>query len=318
MLNRVGYEHDLLAAVLERTGLRGQVYCRTQARAPWGLSFKQQAGAVFHTVSAGTCWLTHGGERVQLAAGDLVLFARGAQHALSDAPRSPKLDLEAWLTRIRRGGRQALGSDRGAVTEILCGVYDFELSARAHPVLDLLPPLLHLRPSAERPDIAGTLGSLHGEYARGPLGSALVISRLLDVLFVQIVRAWVEGAPEQAGWIGALTEPVLARALAAMHRELERDWTVDELARVSGTSRATLARRFGEQVGEAPLAYLTRMRLEEAARRLVSGQEGLASIAQHVGYSSEFAFNRAFRRLYGEPPGRYRERLQTAGPLQSL
>lgn len=308
----MSYDSDVLATVLERSGLRGQVYCSTEARAPWGLALQQRAGAVFHVISAGTCWLTHGRERVQLAAGDVVLFARGDAHALSDAPRSPKLELEAWLSRIGRGGRRQLGSQQGAATEVLCGVYEFDVSTRTHPVLELLPARLHLRPSTQRADLAGTLASLHGEHARGPLGSALVIARLLDVLFVQIVRAWVESAPRESGWIGALAEPVLARALAAMHRELERDWSVEQLARVSGTSRATLARRFGEQVGEAPLSYLTRLRLEEAARRLARGREGLAAIAQEVGYSSEFAFNRAFRRMYGEPPGHYRERARAS------
>lgn len=310
MLRHVSYDGDVLAAVLERTGLRGRVYCSTQARGIWGLSFRQQPGAVFHCISSGTCWLTHGRERVQLSAGDLVLFARGDAHSVSDQPRSPKVALEAWLARGRRPGLQALGSGRGAVSEVLCGVYEFDVATRTHPVLELLPPLLHLRPSAQRTDLAGTLASLQGELARGPLGSALVMARLLDILFVQIVRAWVESEPQRSGWIGALNEPVLARALAAMHRELERDWSVESLARASGTSRATLARRFGEQIGEAPLAYLTRLRLEEAARQLGRGDVGLAAVAQAVGYSSEFAFNRAFRRMYGEPPGRYRERQQ--------
>lgn len=312
MLQPMNDDNDVLAALLERTGLRGKVYCHTQARAPWGLSFAAEAGAVFHTVSVGSCWLTQGRERLQLSAGDILIFPRGAVHALSDAPKSPKLELARWLASIRRGGRQMLGSQNGAVCEVLCGVYEFDVPARAHPVLELLPERLHLRPSVQRPDLAGTLASLHGEQARGPLGSALVISRLLDILFVQIVRAWVESAPQAAGWIGALAEPVLARALAAIHRDPGRAWSVDELARVSGTSRATLARRFGDQVGQTPLSYLTRVRLDEAARRLAHGQDSLAEIAQDVGYTSEFAFNRAFRRLHGEPPGRYRERMQTA------
>jgi AraC-like DNA-binding protein len=101
-----------------------------------------------------------------------------------------------------------------------------------------------------------------------------------------------------------------------MHHELDRDWSAEQLARVSRTSRATLARRFSEQIGEAPLAYLARLRLQEAARRLVHGQEGLATIARAVGYSSEFAFNRAFRRQYGEPPGRYREHRQPSAPAR--
>lgn len=236
-----------------------------------------------------------------------MLFPRAAPHALSDAPKSPKLALEEWLTRR---GAAALGGKTGALAEVLCGVYEFDPPGRSHPVLDLLPERVHLRPNPRRPDLAGTLASLHGEYARGPLGSALVISRLLDILFVQIVRAWTEAHPRDAGWIGALDEPMLARALAALHREPGRAWSVAELAHLSGASRATLARRFNERVGEPPLAYLTRVRLEEAARRLARGQGALVEIAQDVGYASEFAFNRAFRRHHGEPPGHYRERMQ--------
>jgi AraC-like DNA-binding protein len=301
-------DSDVLTAVLERSGLRGRVYCRTEAHAPWGLSLGAQPGAVFHAVAAGACWLTHAGERVQLAAGDLLLFPRGATHTLSDAPRSRAVALEDWLASIRKGGRRTLGARQGDATSVLCGVYEFDVPTGAHPVLELLPERVHLRPSAQRADLAGTLASLHGEHERGPLGSGLVIARLLDVMFVQIVRAWAETEPRRAGWIGALREPALARALLAIHRDPGRAYSVEELAKLGGTSRATLARRFAEQIGEPPLSYLTRVRLDEAARRLTQTEASLAAIAQAVGYTSEFAFNKAFRRQYGEPPGRYRQR----------
>jgi AraC-like DNA-binding protein len=171
--------------------------------------------------------------------------------------------------------------------------------------------MLYLRGehNRERPDLAATTAALTREQARTISGTSLVISRLLDVLFVQIVRAW---ADEQhsggAGWIGALRDSTLARALALLHRDLARDWDVEGLARAAGASRATLGRRFAAEVGEPPLVYLARLRMQEAARRLQRSDASVSAIAHAVGYTSEFAFNRAFRRELGVPPGEYRRR----------
>jgi AraC-like DNA-binding protein len=124
---------------------------------------------------------------------------------------------------------------------------------------------------------------------------------------VQIVRAWADDQPPgAAGWIGALREPTLARALSLLHEDIARNWDVEMLARAAGTSRATLGRRFASEVGESPLAYLTRVRMLQAARKLERTTDGLAAIAREVGYTSEFAFNRAFRRAFSVPPGEYR------------
>nr|WP_276320256.1 AraC family transcriptional regulator [Corallococcus coralloides] len=178
------------------------------------------------------------------------------------------------------------------------------------------PPLPHLArahapvrlPRGSRA-LLPTVSLLEREYARGERGASVIVSRLLDILLVQVLRAWADAQPPGgAGWLGALGDPTLASALGWMHAEPGHSWTVSELARRSGTSRATLARRFASEVGVAPHEYLTRLRMQEAAHALREGQDGLAAIAGRVGYESEFAFNRAFRREMGVPPGEYRRK----------
>jgi AraC-like DNA-binding protein len=231
---------------------------------------------------------------------------------MADHPRSRRTRLAAWLAERQPGDTEMrLGGSEGTAARVICGVYTFDIPGPRHPVLRLLPDTLYLRGehNRERPDLAATIAALTREQARAISGTSLVISRLLDVLFVQIVRAWADEQPSgRAGWIGALRDSTLARALALLHRDLARDWDVEGLARAAGASRATLGRRFAAEVGEPPLAYLARLRMQEAARRLQRSDASVAAIAHAVGYSSEFAFNRAFRRELGVPPGEYRRR----------
>jgi AraC-like DNA-binding protein len=314
-------DDDLLGHVLEQTSLRGRVFCQTEARAPWALRFDRQPGAAFHLVTSGTCWLTAGRRQRQLVAGDLVLLARGTTHVLGDDPARAPVALADWLG----GGARPLGGTgaSGAACRVLCGMFAFDTPPPGHPVLELLPEVIHLTGDGvrERPALAATVDALVREHAQVRSGTSLVVSRLLDVLFVQVLRAWTDAQPEGgAGWLGALDDAVLARALGLLHRDLARPWTVETLARAAGCARATLARRFVARVGQAPLAYLARVRLREAARRLARSTASLAEVGAQVGYGSEFAFNRAFRRELGVPPGRYRERARSeaeaAAPVQ--
>lgn len=305
----------MLASVIEQSGLRGRVYCRSLGRAPWGLDFDGGAddGSLFHLVVSGSCWLLHGSKRTQLAAGDVILIPRARRHALADDPRSQRMRLADWLAsqggEMRDDATRRLGSESGTEAEVLCGVYAHSPGAIRQPVLDLLPDWLHVRARGGRAnaELEATVSSLRAESAMGARGSTLIVSRLLDILFVQIVRAWAEMAPARAGWIGALQDPALAKALAAMHSAPAHNWDVASLARWCGSSRATLARKFTAQVGQAPLAYLTQLRLQLAAHRLATSRDGLATVAASVGYSSEFAFSRAFRRAFGKPPAAFRD-----------
>jgi AraC-like DNA-binding protein len=283
------------------------------ARAPWGLRFPPTATATVHLVIAGTCHLAQGGELIALGPGDVVLLPRGEGHAVSDAPRSPKVKLEEWLATREPGASSYVLGGSGVESRLLCGFFAFD-EPGAHPVLRLLPERVHLRGASEEARaLLPTVSLLEREYERGERGASVIISRLLDILLVQVLRAWADAQPSGgAGWLGALGDRTLANALGWMHAEPGRNWTVGELARRSGTSRATLARRFTSEVGMAPHEYLTRLRMQEAAHHLHEGQDGLAAIADRVGYESEFAFNRAFRRVMGVPPGEYRRRARGA------
>ena len=303
---------DVLAHILEQTRLRGRVYCQSIARAPWGLRFEDRVESLFHLVTAGTCSLFYGAKRQPLVAGDIVLFPRGTPHALADHPRSKRVSLADWMAK-RSGPINALrvGGTQGSEVKVMCGVFEFGIAGPRHPVLRLLPEMVYLPAERmrDRADLASTVAALEREFDQGGRGASLIVSRLLDILFVQIVRAWADQQPPGgAGWIGALRDSTLSRALALMHEDLSHAWDVLTLARACGASRATLARHFVAEIGETPAAYLTRARMQEAARLLLATDDGLATIAAAVGYSSEFAFNKAFRRELGVPPGQYRRR----------
>ena len=290
---------DVLADILEITRLSGSIFCRASAAAPWGLHIDASPKASFHFIIDGDCWLIAGKSQRRLSAGDLVLLPRGTGHALCDDPASPRVALAEW--RAQKGRRRG-----AAVTDLLCGTYELA-SERDHPVLRLLPPVIQI-PAQEAPGQMTTLSLLLAEFEHPDVGSSKVVSRLLDVLFIQILRFWIDRQPEgSSGWLGALRDPAIGRALSALHRAPARPWTVKSLAGAAGLSRPVFARRFKELVGAPPLAYLTQVRLDTAALLLRTTDDPLSAIAQSVGYTSEFAFNRAFRRRRGSPPGRFRQ-----------
>lgn len=306
---------DVLSDLLEGSQLRGQMFCRSVARPPWSLRFAARPEAIFHLVTEGTALLISGHTTLALAQGDLVLLPRGDAHGVADHPRSKPIDLAAWLaTHDPREPTMRIGGSHGPETRVLCGAYRFDGLGIHHPVLRLLPAVVHLAAARTRAhiELAATLGSLAREQESGARGSTVIVSRLLDVAFVQIVRAWADDQPlGGAGWIGALNDTMLARALSAIHGDLGRAWDVDDVARAAATSRATLGRRFVAVIGEPPLSYLMRARMQEAAQRLRKSDATLGAIAGEVGYHSEFAFNRAFRRVFGVPPGAYRRSQRT-------
>lgn len=194
----------------------------------------------------------------------------------------------------------------GARTSILCGTFRFGPAA-AELLLPLLPPLLVARgdggPTSSWMD--ATLRLLADELGGALPGAETVVSRLADVLFVHVLRAWMAQHAGEVGWLAAMTDPPLGRALAAMHARPERPWTAAELARVAGLSRSAFFDRFSARVGEAPAAYLARWRMHLARQALREGAT-LAEVATQVGYGSEAAFSKAFKRQTGSSPGEWR------------
>ena len=300
---------DPLADVLDISRVRGALLAHVRAAAPWGLALPQSDGASFHALTSGTAWLrVDGAEPVQLMPGDVLLLPTGRPHRLSSAPdgRCRPFDRVAKERLMTPEGELRLDGP-GAVTTFVCAGYEYDHEV-AQPLLSLLPPVLHVpaEPVAGA-RIATTVGLLAGELGAGDAGARAAVARLIDLLLIQVVRAWSARAEDAApSWLHALRDPIIARALAVLHERPAEPWTIARLAAEVHVSRATLARRFTELVGEPPLSYLTRWRMDVAARRLRDGDEPVEAIARAVGYRSEYAFNRAFRRHRGRPPGRYR------------
>ncbi|GLW11244.1 hypothetical protein Misp01_63720 [Microtetraspora sp. NBRC 13810] len=203
-------------------------------------------------------------------------------------------------------GVQAAG---GQVTVMLCGAYLLDRS-RAHPLMAELPAVVHLPARIGlRPELRAALDLLGGELERSRPGTDAMVPALLDVLLLHILRAWFgERSREDAatGWAAALHDPAVAAALRAIHGEPERQWSVEELGRRAGLSRAAFAKRFTALTGRPPMAYLTWWRMTLAARLLRDSDAPSSAVAGRVGYTSEFAFAHAFKRAYGRPPGAYR------------
>lgn len=300
---------DPLADVLDIARVDGAIMAHVRATEPWGLKLAPISGAAFHVVTSGFCWLRVGtSQPIKLMPGDVVLLPAGAEHILSSTPRGQAraFDRVAKERLMSQTGDLDLGG-LGIETRFLCASYTYDHDV-AQPLMALLPNVLHLSvDNYSGTPIEPTLRLLAHEVRGADHGSRAIVNRLIDVLLVHVLRIWLtEHTDESPSWLHALRDSEVAKALTALHTHPEQQWTVATLAAEVGVSRATLARRFPEHVGETPLVYLTRWRMDLAAQRLRRTNDTVNSVARSVGYSSEFAFSRAFSRARGVPPGRYR------------
>lgn len=300
---------DPLGEALHALRMTGAFYTRSELSAPWGMTLDAMPGHLwFHVVTAGRVGLeVPGAEPLWLAAGDVALVPHGLGHALRSEPGAPAprlLDLELRhlsdrYELIRHGGG-------GAPTVLLCGAVRFSHPA-ARSLAGMLPPSLHVA-DAERAAWMRSVFALMAEEAREfrPGGEA-VITRLADVLVIQAVRTWIETDPAaRTGWLGALQDREIGRALALIHRDPARRWTVAALAHELAMSRSAFAARFTELVQEPAMQYVTRWRMQVALDSLETEGTTVAELADRLGYRSEAAFARAFKRVIGVPPGSVR------------
>jgi AraC-like DNA-binding protein len=302
---------DLLADVLEVAGVRGAVAATVEAGEPWGFQLEPVVDAAFHAVTTGTAWLRVADrDPVRLMPGDVVLFPSGAAHALASEQDGP---LTPWAHLAAEPGYQQNRTieigPRPAATRILCASYRHDRVVST-PVFTLLPEVMHIPAGSLSGSLADTIRLIGSELNSRDLASSTVLNRLVDVVLIHLLRGWLRGATEPAtppaSWLRGLTDPTVNAALSALHGEPGQAWTVQSLARHVAVSKATLARRFAALVGESPAAYLTRWRMDLAARRLRDTDDPVEAIARAVGYQSVFAFSRAFARERAVPPSRYR------------
>ena len=321
---------DALSEVLAGIHLDGAVYLDGEFSAPWcveasyGLPNAKRIldgpdhFAFFHFLVEGSCKarLSDGDEVVELRSGDLVLFSGDLLHILGSDLRLPPIRTEG----LPRGGSTALPVIRhgggGEMTRFICGYLAFDRRV-SQPLFSSLPRMLRI-PVGEDPNTAWLVELLRvgvlESRAQRP-GAISLLAKLSELIFVEAMRRYAMTlAPGQTGWLAALRDPYVGKALALLHAQPARAWTVDELAAEVALSRSALGKRFAELIGEPPMQYLMRWRLALAAKALRSGPEAISRIAERCGYESEAAFNRAFKREFGIPPATWRRNEEAVGP----
>ena len=299
---------------------------RLEATAPWGLIQERQTEekvtpsgkkisptdlAHFAMLSRGNCWLSVEGtpEPIPLTGGDCILLARGTSFVLRDSPR----------TRPRRSFREIAPRDNsnvihygggGAPTTIVCGSMSFD-RASLKPITQLLPSFILIKADQTHTlALHNTMQALASEMAEQAPGSEAVATRLAEVLFIQALRAHIASGVEwrNKGWLRAIFDPQMGTALSAIHDSVNTPWTVESLAEAAGMSRSAFAARFKELLGQTPLEYVTEWRMQKAMQLLQQRDKKLIDVARSVGYESDAAFSKAFKRVVGASPGEYLKR----------
>jgi AraC-like DNA-binding protein len=294
---------DVLTDVLSTTRTSTLIYGLMELSAPWGLEFAADGAAHLYVVARGGARLELAGAApLILSEGDVAFLPHGERHVLRDAPRSPLHTVgecrgDPMLETLRFGGG-------GALSVVVGGLYEF----RRSPLLGRLPKVIPI--SAQDPQVSpwlpATVKLLVAEATADRPGGAVVVNRLADVLLVQALRTAIASEECAEKGLRALGDPAIAQALALMHQRPAEPWTVEKLASAVGLSRSGFAARFTALVGEPPLEYLGGWRMTKAARLLRESDDSTSAVAGNVGYRSDAAFNRAFKRWEGKGPGAYR------------
>jgi AraC-like DNA-binding protein len=329
-----GPDGDALSDVLETVRLTGAMSFVVEARPPW-IAASPDASALapvilrraqhvvsYHVIVEGACWCQMEGlSPVRLEAGDVFVAPHGDAYALSSTPDLKNAlsvpEMLGWF-RLMASGQLPFVVEEGeggaASIKVICGFLGCD-ALPFNPALSALPRLLHVRGAgASDGDRLSALIDFVTAESRDPrAGRRSVLLRAGELLFVEVVRRHLATlTTEHEGWLAGLRDPLVGRALACLHGEPSRAWTLDELARETGSSRSVLAERFANFVGEPPMHYLTRWRMQRAAGMLIDGNAKVSAIARQVGYDSEAAFSRAFKKHAGASPDAWRRRRESA------
>lgn len=302
---------DPLGEVLHFLHMNGVFYTRSELTAPWGIDLPPMPDfLMFHVITSGDCWLkVEGREALLLHPGNFALVPHGQGHQLLSAPEQPAInifDLEREQVsdryEILRHGKG------GASTNLICGAVRFDHPA-AHQLMQLLPDIINIDiwRSPQMDWFQSTLRLMASEASELKPGGETIITRLADILVIQAIRSWMSEDPAaKTGWLGALQDKQIGRAIMLIQRYPDRDWTVALLADEVGMSRSSFAERFKQLVEKSPLQYVTWWRMNLATKWIKEENTSLADLADRLGYQSEAAFSRAFKKTIGFTPGTIR------------
>jgi AraC-like DNA-binding protein len=301
---------DVLTDVLNLLELKGWLSSRRELVPPWRYDFAGSRDSLFHVVCSGGAYLQIEGESspLRLEDGDLVLLPTGHPHSLYDHPSSSLTRLVHLDYHPERGHHVVNHEGEGSALLLLCGAFHFDYP-NDFRLLQRLPKLIHISGTQGRMDqgFADLLNIIARESASQQPATEVMLRRLSELLFIQVIRLWVaQEAKTPTGWAGVLHDQPISTALGLIHRSPDHHWTVKDLAEASALSRSAFSARFTDLVGEPPMTYLTRWRMLRAAR-LLKNEVSMVTIAEQLGYESEAAFRKAFKRETGIPPAQYRK-----------
>jgi AraC-like DNA-binding protein len=314
---------DAFSEILSGVKLNGAVFFSAEFSAPWGLSVAEShttaamvaPGAehlvLYHLVIEGGAVVELAdGPCMELKPGDVVIFPHGDPHHMSSGNGAVRPFPDYGInTKIKAHDLSTLRAGGGGeVSRFVCGYMTCD-PYLSRPILSGLPPVFKVNVRTDRSGqwLESSILHLVEECASGRVGSEAMLAKLSEALFVDTLRRYVGSLPEQqTGWLAGTRDPVVGKSLGLLHSRIAHPWTIADLADEVGISRSALVERFTRYLSEPPMTYLTRWRLQLAARSLEKTSRGVADIAADIGYESESAFNRAFKREYGQPPGRYR------------
>jgi AraC-like DNA-binding protein len=315
-------DYDVLAEMLRAVRLTGSVFLDACFSAPFGVVSPKRYDertpmahlrhiSIFHLIAAGTCTVEIAtGERKTVSAGDVLLLPFADAHKIWNGEFTEMVLAEDVVRQGPVSGMWVVNHGGGGPqTRMVCGFIESSEFLFA-PVFRTLPPLLveHTGEHKVSAVITATVREILALADTAAPGTELMLGRLMELLFVEVLRGYAARLPASAtGWFAALKDPLVGRALQFVHADPARRWTVDDLAHEAGTSRTVLAERFGAVMGHTPMEYVTSWRMQLAADRMRNGNENFASIGAAVGYESEAAFHRAFKRVTGVTPGRWRD-----------
>jgi AraC-like DNA-binding protein len=304
---------DVLADIFETIQLKGTFYFRTHFSPPWGTTVPRRGRAArFHYVIRGCSWIrTEGHDPIELLTGDFVLVPGGASHVLADRPMQNAPPLETVFESAGYRGDRLLAVGRGdpsAATQLVCGHFTFGEGAD-HAILRALPAIVRITAEQreERAWFNEVLGLLVRQVFKDGPGALAAVGRLSEILFMEAIRFAGNDTPELKRLLEGLADGRIGRAIALVHGDPARSWTVDDLAREVGMSRTRFADRFRSLIGMGPMSYLAEWRLQRAAMALRTSHRKIAEIAYSSGYSSQAAFTRTFRERFGRSPKEFRK-----------
>ncbi|SFG09585.1 AraC family transcriptional regulator [Neptunomonas qingdaonensis] len=310
---------DALADVLKAIRLSADTYFCTDFSAPWGMEVEESQQGMFHIVVENSCWLKHlkaEGPPLHLATGDIVAFPTGGAHWISDTPQSPRQPGSDVVKNILNGSNpfqpeseENSTSEKSSATTLLCGSFSYD-SSMDHPFVKDLPCFIHIK-AAETPELAWlrSLVTVLANESRQPSpGSTVMVDRLTEVLFIQLMRTYMTSTSNNVGYIAALADLQIGAALNLIHSEAKAYLSVERLGAAVSLSRTAFTEKFSRMVGMPPKTYLINWRMQKAKTQLEHSDKAMIDIAESAGYSSEAAFSKAFKHYYNQPPGQARRR----------